>query len=415
MRRYPDQNLPGKRFTILVKYGKYPIWEEKHMEYDLVFEGGGAKGVAFVGALQAFERHGHKPRRLIGASAGSITACLIAAGYNSRENLEALNEKLPDGRSRFEGFMDTPTIYEDVIVKDQLGYWLRSELNNPLIPDVIEPIVDNLIENLVKGDLVRHLISLFLWGGWYAGDEFISWLREKLNAGGRNLADTTLLEFSQKTGRDLSVVASDLTGKEMLVLNHRTAPTLPTVWAVRMSMGCPFAWQEVIWREEWGTYRGRNLAGHRVVDGGLLSNFPISLFVAMDENIDEIMGEGMQSENVIGLLIDETLEVPGAGEPPAPSLSAPSLLDRIDLLEAMMRRIHGLAETVLSAHDKAMLSAYKEKICRLPAKGIGTMEFNMSLERREAVQRAGEAAMEAFLAGSSPSYLTGLEPATQSG
>ncbi len=382
------------------------------MEYDLVFEGGGAKGVSFVGALQAFERHGHKPRRLIGASAGSITACLIAAGYTSQENLEALNEKMPDGRSVFESFMDTPTIYEDVIVKDQLGYWLRTELNNPLVPDLIEPVVDSLIDNLLKGDLVRHLISLFLWGGWYAGDEFMRWLREKLNTGGRDLADSTLFEFNQKTGRDLSVVASDLTGKEMLVLNHRTAPTLPTVWAVRMSMGCPFAWQEVIWRQEWGTYRGRDLSGHRVVDGGLLSNFPISLFVASDENIDEIMGEGMQSENVIGLLIDETLEVPGAGEAPTASLSAPSLLDRIDLLEAMMRRIHGLAETVLSAHDKAMLSAYKNMICRLPAKGIGTMEFNMIAERREAVKRAGEAAMEAFLAGNPQSSPEQLEPAS---
>jgi len=369
------------------------------MEYDLVFEGGGAKGTAFVGALQAFERHGHKPRRLIGSSAGAITACLIAAGYTSRENQEALSEKTPDGRSRFETFMDVPTIYEDVIVKDQLGYWLRTELNNPMIPDIIEPVVDNLIEGMVKADLIRHLISLFLWGGWYAGDEVIRWLREKLDAGGRGLADATLLEFHQKTGRDLSVVASDLNGKEMLVLNHRTAPILPTVWAVRMSMGCPFAWQEVIWREEWGTYRGRNLVGHRVVDGGLLSNFPISHFVASDENIDEIMGEGMQSENVIGLLIDETLEVPGVEALPAPAQSAPGFLNRIDLLEAMMLRIHGLAETVLSAHDKAMLSAYKDMICRLPAKGIGTMEFNMTDERREAVKKAGEAGMEAFLAG----------------
>jgi predicted acylesterase/phospholipase RssA len=225
----------------------------------------------------------------------------------------------------------------------------------------------------------------------------LSWLGEKLDAGGRGLADTTLTEFHDKTGRDLSVVASDLTGKEMLVLNHRTAPTLPTVWAVRMSMGCPFAWQEVIWKGEWGMYRGRDLSGHRVVDGGLLSNFPIRLFVSSDENIDEIMGEGSQSENVIGLLIDETIEVPGAGEPPEDGLSAPGLLNRVDLLEAMVLRINGLTETVLSAHDKFTLSKYQNMVCRLPAKGIGTMEFDMPPERQQAVLKAGEAAMEAFL------------------
>ena len=371
------------------------------MEYDLVFEGGGAKGVGFVGALQAFERHGHTPRRLIGTSAGSITACLIAAGYSAQEALDAIVEQTPDGKPRFTTFMDTPTIYEDVVVKDQLGYWLRTELNNPAVPDMIEPIVDNLINSMVKVDLFRHLTSLFLWGGWYAGDEFIRWLQEKLNVRDRCLADSTLLEFSQKTGRDLSVVASDLTGREMLVLNHRTAPSVPTVWAVRMSMSFPFAWQEVIWRKEWGTYRGRNLEGNRVIDGGLLSNFPISFFVASDENIDEIMGEGMQSENVIGLLIDESLEVPGAGEPVAQSTSAPGILNQIDLLEAMKLRIYGLTNTILSAHDRAMLSAYDDKICHLPAKGIGTMEFDMSPERRDAVRMAGEAAMEAFLASKS--------------
>lgn len=368
------------------------------MEYDLVFEGGGAKGIAFAGALQAFERHGHKPRRVIGTSAGSITACLVAAGYSSQEILDVLNERTPDGLPRFVSFMDTPTIYEDVIVKDQLGLWLRTELNNPIIPDIIEPIVDNLIESLVKQDFFRHLISLLLWGGWYAGDEFIIWMQEKLDAGSRTLANSTLLEFHQKTGKDLSVIASDLTGKEMLVLNHRTAPSLPTVWAVRMSMSAPFAWQEVIWRKEWGSYRGRDLVDHRVVDGGLLSNFPISLFVATDNNIDEIMGEGTQSEQVIGLLIDEALEVPGAGDPPTQSLSAPGFLNQIDLVEAMMVRIHGLAETVLSAHDKAMLSTYQSLICHLPAKGIGTLEFGMVPARMEAVKRAGEIAMEAFLA-----------------
>lgn len=381
------------------------------MEYDLVFEGGGAKGLAFVGALQAFERHGHVPRRLIGTSAGSITACLIAAGYSSTDNLAAISEKMPDGRPRFASFMDEPSIYDDSLVRDQLGYWLRTELDNPMVPNVIEPLVDNLIEGMMKMGIFRHIVSLFMWGGWYAGDVFMDWLNEKLDAGGRNLSGTTLAEFWQKTGRDLSVVASDLTGKEMLVLNHRTAPILPTAWAVRMSMGCPFAWQEVTWREEWGTYRGRSLTGDKIVDGGLLSNFPIRLFVAEDENINEIMGEGQQSEDVIGLLIDESLEVPGAGDPPAKDLSAPSLLSHVDLLEAMMLRIHGLADTVLYAHDRAMLTAYKHLIVHLPAKGIGTMEFDISPQRMEAVLKAGEAAMEAFLVSDRLPVQPGAEPA----
>ena len=38
--------------------------------FDIVFEGGGAKGVAFVGALEVLRRHGHRTARLVGTSAG---------------------------------------------------------------------------------------------------------------------------------------------------------------------------------------------------------------------------------------------------------------------------------------------------------------------------------------------------------
>jgi predicted acylesterase/phospholipase RssA len=70
------------------------------MEYDLVFEGGGAKGLAFVGALASFEKRGHTVRRVIGTSAGSILAVMVAAGYNSADLLAAIAERLADGRSR---------------------------------------------------------------------------------------------------------------------------------------------------------------------------------------------------------------------------------------------------------------------------------------------------------------------------
>jgi predicted acylesterase/phospholipase RssA len=48
------------------------------MEFDLVFEGGGAKGIVFVGAVQEFEALGHTADRLLGTSAGAITATLLA-------------------------------------------------------------------------------------------------------------------------------------------------------------------------------------------------------------------------------------------------------------------------------------------------------------------------------------------------
>lgn len=366
------------------------------MEFDLVFEGGGAKGLAFVGALRVFERRGHTIRRVIGASAGAIVGSIMAAGYNAAESQAAIAEKLPDGKPRFASFLGTPSITPDANMDNSLRQWLQTELDNPMVPNFIEPVVDQMVRTLVQKDAARHVLSLLLWGGWYSDTEFLGWLKERLDSGGRHLGNSTLLEFHQRCGRDLSVVASDLTGSEMLVLNHRTAPTCPTVWAVRMSMGVPFAWPEVTWNSEWGTYLGKTMTGHKIVDGGLLSNFPIHLFVSDDESVVEIMGKDSVSENVIGLLLDDALEVPGAGESEQGAFSAPGLLERFDVMQEMFLRIGRLANTVLEAHDKFVLEAYEQHVCRLPSKGYGALEFDMPQARMDAIIRAGEAAMEAY-------------------
>ena len=71
-----------------------------HTTYDMVFEGGGAKGSAFVGALEEFFGAGLRPRRLIGTSAGAIAATLLAAGYTPPELLAAMGERDPKTRAR---------------------------------------------------------------------------------------------------------------------------------------------------------------------------------------------------------------------------------------------------------------------------------------------------------------------------
>ena len=86
------------------------------MKYDLVFEGGGAKGMVFVGALEEFFNRGHSTGRLLGTSAGAITAVLLAAGYTPGKMLEALNEK-EEGRSVFTGFMGEPEAFTKEEIK----------------------------------------------------------------------------------------------------------------------------------------------------------------------------------------------------------------------------------------------------------------------------------------------------------
>ena len=52
---------------------------------DLVFEGGGVKGIGLAGAFSLLEERGYRAQNVAGTSAGAITAALIAAGYTAAE------------------------------------------------------------------------------------------------------------------------------------------------------------------------------------------------------------------------------------------------------------------------------------------------------------------------------------------
>ncbi|XP_062594046.1 uncharacterized protein LOC134255531 [Saccostrea cucullata] len=60
---------------------------------NLIFEGGGAKGIAYPGALKALEEVGilKKIKRFAGTSVGSITATMAALGYSSTEIREVMS------------------------------------------------------------------------------------------------------------------------------------------------------------------------------------------------------------------------------------------------------------------------------------------------------------------------------------
>ena len=255
-------------------------------DFNLVFEGGGAKGLVFVGAIEEFEAQGYTYGRLLGTSAGAITAALLAAGFTAAELQEAVNEKLPNGKARFSTFMDIPNNFTEDDIQESLSYQIFRSIDIPFVPDRVEKQVDKqLMDSMMKIGTYRQLFSFIERGGLYAGDAFTAWITEKLNQNGRNLGGTTLQEFNDRTNKDLTVVASDTSAGKILVLNHRTAPNCPIVSAVRMSMSIPFLWQEVECQKAWGLYRGEDISGHAVVDGGVLSNFPIELLISKDDGV----------------------------------------------------------------------------------------------------------------------------------
>ena len=69
---------------------------------NLIFEGGGVKGIAYVGAIKVLEEKGIMSNivRVGGTSAGAINAVLVGLGYTSAQTLNIMN------KLNFKKFMD---------------------------------------------------------------------------------------------------------------------------------------------------------------------------------------------------------------------------------------------------------------------------------------------------------------------
>ena len=121
---------------------------------DLVFEGGGVKGIGLAGALATLEEREYLPQNIAGTSAGAITAALLAAGYSADE-------------------------LRDIIVS--LDY---------------RQFQDRAWEDKVP--LVERSLSLLLDLGLYEGDRFLAWIGERLEAKGiHTFADLVQEEFAE--------------------------------------------------------------------------------------------------------------------------------------------------------------------------------------------------------------------------
>jgi predicted acylesterase/phospholipase RssA len=366
------------------------------MRYDLVFEGGGAKGTVFVGAYAEFVTRGHTFGRLLGTSAGAITAAMIAAGYTPDEMEKALTEQ-KNGRSVFAGFLGDPQAFTPDEVHASAIRKLLRDINLKFVPDLLEDKIDQaLAEKLAEDERSRHIFAFVERGGWFDAAEFIAWMSSKLDEGqyhgaGRNFSRMTLAQFFAATQVDVSVVASDTTAGRIIVLNHRTAPACPLVMAVRMSMSIPLLWDEVLWQPEWGPYLGKSIAGHAIVDGGMLSNFPIELFISDEPPVTRLMGP-KQAGTVLGMLIDDDLPVP------QPAVAAIPLVEvNVKPMElATVQRLARLVNTATGAHDKMVLDEFEHLVVRLPAGGYGTVEFDMTEIRRQALLEAGRNTMAAY-------------------
>ncbi|HEY8417976.1 MAG TPA: patatin-like phospholipase family protein [Limnochordales bacterium] len=299
---------------------------------DAVLQGGGVKVIGLVGALTVAEERGYRWVNVAGTSAGAMVAALLAAGYRARELARIL---------------------------DELDF---SQFRDP--------------GPLGRIPVAGPALSLLLTKGVYRGDALEEWVRERLAARGvTTFADLVIPgETDERFRFKLQVIAADISRGRMLVLPQDIAQyglnpeALDVARAVRMSASLPFFYRPVVAR--YGT-DGRRTVSY-IVDGGLLSNFPVWLF-----------------------------DVPGA--PPWPTFGF-MLVDpeygRPQPIRGPVSMAVALLSTMLEAHDARYLEeADRVRTIRIPTCGVRTTDFDISTEKRRELFEAGRHAAREFFAG----------------
>ena len=368
------------------------------MKYDLVLAGGGAKGIVHCGALRALEARGHGYRRLVGVSAGAITALFLAAGFSADDILSAISEKNEQGDIILADFLDVPEGFDQEALQNSIIQAWMNNFSMPLLPEIkAEKLKQSAMSWLLDKTSFRKVFSFIQYGGIYTGERFMTWLKGKLNERDAGLGEATFAEFHQRTGADFTAITADTTDGVMLQLNHRTAPDLPVVWGVRMSMSLPFIYQEVIWRADWGAFDGADISGHAMVDGGVASNLPIDLLLTHDPELERIMGGKPDLYLVIGLYIDASIPVPGADKFPPKTSPPEQRIQPGEQWQPLVDRVSRLINTTIRSRDNLEIRLHPNNVCHLPAGGYDTMEFDMSDQRIKLLVDAGHTAMEAFL------------------
>ena len=281
------------------------------MWIDGVFSGGGLKGFALVGAYQVLEAENFRFKRVAGTSAGAILAAFIAAGYSGNEIQTMLEE------------LDVPSLLDP----------RRTILPFPFMKWV---------------NVYHHL-------GLYKGKALEKWFFQKLSAKG-------VYTFGDLPRDSLKLVASDLTNGRMIVLPDDLqkydidAKNFSVASALRMSCGIPFFFEPVTLK----TGKGDSV----IVDGGVLSNFPLWVF---DDR------EGRKGRPIIGLKLSRRREEQRPHE----------IKNGLNLFEALF-------STMKDAHDERYISRRHERdIIFIPVDDYSATQFDLDAETKETLLEIG--------------------------
>jgi NTE family protein len=310
---------------------------------DLVLSGGGVKFIGLVGAIVALMDAGYSIKRVSGVSAGSVVAAILAAGSNggqlTGEEVKELAFSVPLHKWRDAG----PVPYLGAawgLVRDTSMYrgdaaydWIRSELKNLGVTSFGDLVVDG--DHLVAGPHYKLVVTV---------------------------ADLTAAQLVRLPWDYPRLYGLD--PDEQLVAD-----------AVRASMAIPFFYRPV-------KLTGASGSTSTLVDGGVLSNFPIDTFDRPDRKPPRWPTFGIT-------VLPRPTEGLGAV---MPALKPLRLFEQTALLESLLT-------TMLAGHDQTHLSKpwVSARAILVESANVGVLDFDAPRGRLEELYDSGYAAAQLFL------------------
>jgi NTE family protein len=313
---------------------------------NLVFEGGGIKGIAYAGALMELEKKGilENIKRVSGTSAGAITATLIALGYNNNEIAHIVKNM------DFEEFFD-----------DEWG-------------------------------IIRDTINFFNKFGFFKGKKFRDWIANivKAKSGNSEATFNDLIRYNKKQKfKELFVIGVNLSTGYAEVFSHEHTPRMCIADAVRISMSIPFVFFPVI-----------GIRGDYYCDGGLIDNYPVKIFdrvkyVELPQNARTtdyyekhnklIKGKQISpyvyNKETLGFRLDSDKEIAvfrDQAEPPKNKIDG-----IMDYTKAVLGALLNIQNSIHLHSDDWQRTIY------IDTKGVKTLDFALSNIKKEELIKSG--------------------------
>ena len=208
-----------------------------------VMSGGGARGIAHLGVLQALEEAEIPIDYIAGTSIGAIIGSMYAIGYSPNEILEIIKS---------EEFLNAS---KGIIPAEKI-YYIKKQEHTPEFITFKLSLKDtiNSIKNLLPQNLINPNPMNFLFMKFYSQDQVVC----------EGDFDKLFIPFR--------CIASDVYNKREVVLSNGSLSD-----AVRASMTFPFVFKPI------------QINGETVYDGGIYNNFPADV-IETDFSPDFIIG-----------------------------------------------------------------------------------------------------------------------------